>query len=224
MRLNLGCGRAQLPTTKDNPFTKHLMFLPETALDQNERWTNIDRVAIDGVDEVIDLFAYPWVRSSNGNPWNENTVDEIWASHLVEHIPHTARYAPCATTMHQTQGALDGWYAWFYEAWRILKPDGLLHIVSPTAFSNEGMIDPSHTRYILPSSFSYLSPNQDAPFDYQIASHFEAVDNVLVRYSDAWNSMIDAKMVNAEQAHIYSSIHNNLLIEMYICLRAIKDE
>ena len=224
MRINLGCGRAQLPTTKDNPFTKHLMFLPETALDPNERWTNIDRVAIDGVDEVIDLFAYPWVRSSNGNPWNENTVDEIWASHMVEHIPHTARYAPCATTMHQTQGALDGWYAWFYEAWRILKPGGLLHIVAPTAFSLQAMSDPSHTRYIVPSSFSYLSPNPDAPFDYQIAACFEAVDNVLVRYSDAWNSMIDAKMVNPDQTHMYSELYNNVMVEMYICLRAIKDE
>jgi len=223
MRLNLGCGRALLPTDKDKPFTKHLMFLPETALDPGERWVNVDRVAIDGVNEVIDLFAYPWVRSSNSNPWNENTVDEIWASHLVEHIPHTARYAPCATTMHQTQGALDGWYAWFFEAWRILKPGGLLHIVAPTAFSNEGVSDPSHTRYILPSSFSYLSPNPDAPFDYQIAAHFEAVDNVLVRCSDAWSSMIDAKMVNAEQAHIYSAINNNVMVEMYICLRAIKD-
>ena len=223
MRINLGCGRAQLPTTRENPFTAHLMFLPETALDPAERWVNVDRVTVDGVNEVIDLFAYPWVRSSNGNPWNDSVADEMWASHIVEHIPHAARLAHGATPMHQQQGALDGWYAWFYEAWRILKPGGLLHIVSPTAFSLQAMSDPSHTRYIVPSSFSYLSPNPDAPFDYQIAACFEAVDNVLVRYSDAWNSMLVAGMVNPDQTHMYSELYNNVMVEMYICLRAIKD-
>lgn len=185
---------------------------------------NVDRVRLDGVGEVVDLFAYPWVRGSNGNPWNDSSIDEIWASHIVEHIPHDARYAPLASSTHRQQGALDGWYAWFYEAWRILKPGGLLHVVVPPAFSFEGMGDPTHTRYIMPASFSYLQPNPDAPFDYQIACRFEAVDDVLVRPSSAWAKLVEEGRVIPELMHLFAEININVYNEIYICLRAIKDE
>lgn len=223
MRLNLGCGRAQLPTTQDNPFTQHLVFLPESALDPDERWINVDRVKLEGVGEIVDLFAYPWVRSSNGNPWNDSSIDELWASHIIEHIPHDARYAPLASAMHRQQGGLDGWYAWFYEAWRILKPDGLLHIVTPLAFSKSGVSDPSHTRYILPSSFSYLVPNPDAPFDYQIAARFEQEGELRAKPSDEWFDRLSKGEVSEVTMSDLATKLNNVYEEIYICLRAIKD-
>ena len=224
MRLNLGCGRAQFPTQKDNQYTAHLQYLPFTALDPDERWINIDRVGIDGVDEVVDLFTYPWIRSKNGNPWNNSVCDEMWASHMVEHIPHDARFAQVATTMHRSQGSLDGWYAWFYEAWRILKPGGLLHIVAPMAFSTGAMMDPSHTRYILPQSFGYMVPNPDAPFDYQIAARFEQFDQITVRASQHWASVAKENNMTQQQIEWAGHVNNNVFDELYICLRAIKDE
>jgi predicted SAM-dependent methyltransferase len=225
MRLNLGCGRAQFPTTEDNPFTRHLQFLPETALDPNEKWINVDRAQLPGVDECIDIFSYPWVRSSNGSPWNNNSVDEIWASHIVEHIPHEARFSQNAASIHVAQGRLDGWYAWFYEAWRILKPGGLIHITSPVAFSNAAMGDPSHTRYITSTSFGYLSgSNSDAPFDYQIAAHFEQIGDILARPSeDIYGKLASGKITQEEMLEMGSKL-NNVFDEIYICLAAVKQE
>lgn len=222
MRLNLGCGRAQLPTTADNPYTQHLQMLPDTAYDLDERWVNVDRVGIDGVNEVVDLFEYPWVRSSNGNPWNDSTVDEIWCSHIVEHIPHTARFNAGATATHRAQGGLDGWYAFFFEAWRILKPGGLMHITAPLAFSLAGTSDPTHTRYITPTSFGYLVPNIDAPFDYQIAARFEATDNPLLRPDGEWQQKVESGEIAMERVMELGTHYLNVFDEVYVCLKAVK--
>jgi predicted SAM-dependent methyltransferase len=185
----------------------------------------VDRAQLPGVDECIDIFSYPWVRSSNGNPWNNNSVDEIWASHIVEHIPHEARFSQSATSTHVNQGRLDGWYAWFYEAWRILKPGGLIHITSPFGFSNAAMADPSHTRYITATSFGYLSgPNTDAPFDYQIASCFEQVGDVLARPADDIANKLSTGQIMQDALLEMGSKLNNVFDEIYICLAAVKTE
>jgi len=142
----------------------------------------------------------------------------------VEHIPHTARFMPLADPTTREQGLLDGWYAWFYEAWRILKPGGLLHIVTPLAFSHAAMSDPTHTRYVLPSSFGYMVPNPDAPFDYQIAARFEQEGPLYAKPCDEWVTRLDAGEVTRATIDDLSTKINNVFDEMYICLRAVKDE
>jgi hypothetical protein len=181
LRLNLGCGRAHLPTTSDNPFTAHQQYALErfmpAAYETKAGWVNVDQEDLPGVQEVVDLFTYPWVRQSNGNPWNDNSVDEIFCSHIVEHIPHVARLGSVVDKHLQQAARLDGWYAFFYEAWRILKPGGHILIVAPYAWSSGAVQDPTHTRYVQPESFSYFAPNPDAPFDYRIPARFESADN-----------------------------------------------
>lgn len=181
MRLNLGCGRAQLPTTRDNPFTIHLIQLPDSAFTA-EDWVNIDAAKIDGIDEVVNLFEYPW-------PWADNSADEIWCSHLIEHIPHLAMLAftperPYKETL-ANMARLDGWYAFFHEVHRVLKPGGIFHAITPHGQSVSGMTDPTHTRYILPGTFSYFKPNPDAPFDYGLPYEFEAVHEPFLRPGDS---------------------------------------
>jgi hypothetical protein len=177
MRLNLGCGRAQFPTTKDNPFVAHQIgyleqFVP-SALEKGMNWVNVDTALIEGVDCVLDLFEYPW-------PWKDNSVDEVWCSHIVEHIPHYAELIsytdlePSDTLRRAAK--LDGWYAFFYEVWRVLKPGGVVHVVAPYAWSSAAVLDPTHTRMVAPGSFSYFVPNPNAPFDYQIPAQFEQTD------------------------------------------------
>jgi len=56
VRLNLGCGR-----------------------DVREGWCNLDSVALPGVDHVCDLEA-------DHLPFADDSVDEIEASHLLEHV------------------------------------------------------------------------------------------------------------------------------------------
>jgi hypothetical protein len=216
MRLNLGCGKAQLPTYEGNPLTKHLTHLPQTAY--TEQWVNVDAVDIDGVDYLQDLFYYPW-------HWADDTVDEIWCSHIVEHIPHTAEYhSGVASPELKRMAKLDGWYAFFYEAWRIMKPDALLHIVAPYAWSGAGMIDPTHTRYILPGTFGYFKPDEAAPFDYGIIPKFEAVDNPIMRIADMkrLKQIIGDAQPTSEILEMVAWMGVDLIDEMYLCLRAVK--
>jgi predicted SAM-dependent methyltransferase len=54
----------------------------------------------------VDLGRFPW-------PWEDETVDEILASHILEHF------------------TLDGGERFLSECYRVLKPRGVLHIAVP---------------------------------------------------------------------------------------------
>lgn len=166
MKINIGCGRFQFPTSRDNPILQHYQWCPMPDSIFDDEWVNIDKVDIPGVDQKMDAFKYPW-------PLADNSADEIWASHLVEHIPHAARLDGDISPELLRMANLDGWYAWHYEAWRVLRHGGILHIITPYAFSFGAMADPTHHRYLVPGSYSYFTPNPDAPFDYQIIPHLQ---------------------------------------------------
>ena len=56
MRLNLGCGK-----------------------DHKEGYINIDKISVPGVDMAYDLEKLPY-------PFKNNSVDEIYVSHILEHL------------------------------------------------------------------------------------------------------------------------------------------
>lgn len=62
MNLNLGCGRKIL---KDA--------------------INVDVTKYPGVDAVVDLSVYPW-------PWTDESIDGIYASHVIEHLEDPVRF------------------------------------------------------------------------------------------------------------------------------------
>lgn len=76
--LNLGCGRVIMPTKP-----KHY-GLVETSLLEYPTWWNVDRNPEPGVDQTLDIFAYPW-------PWDDNSFGGALCAHVVEHIPHDIR-------------------------------------------------------------------------------------------------------------------------------------
>ena len=227
MRLNLGCGRAQLPTTRDNPFTAHLSQLPDSAFGADD-WVNVDAAMIDGIDEVVNLFQYPW-------PWADNSVDEIWCSHLIEHIPHRANIkVPIWQRKPRSlsiMARLDGWYAFFHEVHRVLKPGGLFHAITPHGNSVSGMTDPTHTRYILPGTFGYFKPNPDAPFDYGLPYQFAAVNEPFLRPATnetiARLSAVAGEPDKEKRAELeavfwaWAQHRVNVFNEIYIQLRAV---
>ena len=253
LKLNLGAGQVILPAQKlypDEPtatrradgeektppaFTgpegydvapvyRHLRPLPETCFEAG--WVNVDRHLHPGIQEQVDLFRFPWVRSSNGSPWNDDTVDEIYCSHIIEHVPHEARLAdglPGATAARYRElvERLDGWFMFFYECWRILKPDGRVHVVAPFGLSQAGVSDPTHTRLIVPGSFSYLKPdNPEAPFDYGIPFKFEVEGAPLIRFREEW--AIRAGELDPQQALKLSMSYFDVCDEIRITLRAVK--
>ncbi len=84
-------------------------------------------------DLKVDLFKFPL-------PWKDGTVDEIYASHFVEHIPQEKRWP------------------FFEECWRILKLEGVMRIIVPSFKSERSMGDMTHEMPpVVPMSFYYLN-------------------------------------------------------------------
>lgn len=160
VRLNLGCGKLTFPN--------------------EEGWVNVDIADLDGVDKQVNLFEFPW-------PFEDNYADYMIASHIVEHIPHQVIRKEVEWLEDRGEGMktwykasqvpheLDGFFAFFAEAWRILKPGGIITVICPYGPSSMAMQDPTHTRFIVPATFSYLGPQTSPTFDYGLPFAFESV-------------------------------------------------
>ena len=151
---NLGCGKVIFPTPEMREAEPHV------------DWLNIDRLPLPGVEQQLDLFQYPW-------PLPDEYFDHLFCSHVVEHIPHQPRYSGwCSAETWKRYQDLDGFYAFFAECWRVLKPGGTILVVVPHAGSDGADQDPQHTRYLVPTTISYLCQQQSPTFDYHLGSYF----------------------------------------------------
>lgn len=96
MKLNLGSGRRVL-----------------------EGYVNVDIVQLEGVDQVVDLFQFPW-------PWEDGSVDEIYSRHFFEHVPGKLRMK------------------FMDECYRVLAPEGKMTFIVPYYASVWAIQDPTH--------------------------------------------------------------------------------
>ncbi len=218
MRLNLGCGCVQIHETD---------------------WVNVDKMSLVGVDQVVDLFRYPF-------PWATSSVSEIRCSHLLEHVPHEAKLSETSAwpyhTMEFVEWAeklldMDGFYSFMSEVWRVLEPGGLADFVVPYGMSRYAMQDPDHTRFIILATVNYLTPqaedpggkktfDRDTPFVFKLAGLQCKMDDkeyeTLFRLGKTGDERFDdwsqyRQMQIAE--HVWGA-----LIEMEFILQAIKSE
>lgn len=152
---------------------------------------NTPKEGFEGVDIAgdkalhhVDLFKFPW-------PWADNSVDEINCSHFAEHIP--ARTVEEADLFFPISGAVaeaisthprdyrgrDMFFAFFDEAWRVLKPNGFMHVIVPHLRSDRAFQDPTHRRFICEATFCYLWKDWrdvNVP-QYDVRCNFEAQVN-----------------------------------------------
>jgi transglutaminase-like putative cysteine protease len=192
--VNLGSGKVHLPAAQP---AHHALV--EAAIYDYPEWVNVDISANVGADQVVNLFEYPW-----GLP--DNSFDAALLSHLVEHIPHGT-------------GALDGFYAFFAELYRVLTPRAVAHVLVPYGRSTGAFQDPTHHRYILPETFTYLTPNPDAPFAMDYGSAWEIVD---VRYG----LTPLAGAFAGDQVTLQRALETqfNIASDLYVKLRSLKPE
>jgi SAM-dependent methyltransferase len=223
--INLGCGKMIMPREKP----AHHGLIPDNVYTDSIVWDNVDSAELPGVDKVIDLFDYPWRHHINSRPdtptWRtaanpemaipDDTYDVALATHLCEHIPHAVMRGGrvVATT--------GGWWAWWDELGRVLKPGGVAHILVPYGFSRGGFIDPTHTRYIIPETFGYFVPDPNAPFDYGLKYRWDAIAQPLVGFTPMAYHYAKQEFGNVEfdSLSAIAQKYNNAISEFSISLR-----
>jgi ubiquinone/menaquinone biosynthesis C-methylase UbiE len=107
----------------------------------------VDIVPLPGVNVVADL--------NSGLPFRDNSVDEIYTSHTLEHV--------------------DNFTGTMEELYRICKPNALVHIWVPHASCPfVTWIDPTHRRGLTIETFSYFNPATNH-LSYYSRARFEIV-------------------------------------------------
>lgn len=103
-----------------------------------------------GAQHVVNLQQYPW-------PFEDESVLEINCSHYIEHIPMEMVHTGSLCTICPPTPPKDALFAFFDECYRILVPDGWLHIVVPAHRSDRAFQDPTHRRFITAQTFAYMN-------------------------------------------------------------------
>jgi len=113
----------------------------------------------------VDLFKFPW-------PFKDESVEELHASHLCEHIPAREIEPRDLQGLQTPDGnyiidpltdrvraflGQDMFFAFMDECYRILAPDAWMTIVVPSGRSNRAFMDPTHRRFFMQETFLYLS-------------------------------------------------------------------
>jgi SAM-dependent methyltransferase len=93
-------------------------------------WVNADIAPLRGVDVVCDLDDI-W-------PWDDNAADEVFAKHVFEHVSDPVLFMA--------------------EAWRVLKPGGILTIFTPYYRHMYAFTDPTHKRFCTEMTWDYWTP------------------------------------------------------------------
>ena len=112
--------------------------------------TYLDISPDEGVDVVWDLNNHPL-------PFEDNTFDEIYAYNILEYLA--------------SQGNTTFFYEEFDEYHRIIKPNGILHIIVPEINKPAAWADPGITRVLPPSVFKILEKTWKLVISRSIGEH-----------------------------------------------------
>ncbi len=140
-KLNIGCGN-----------------------DVKEGYINLDNKKLKGIDVVHDLNKTPY-------PFSSGTFDEIYASHVLEHLEDLSKVMK--------------------ELHRIIKKGGCLIIRVPHFTNSGAFADPTHRHFFGFRTFDYFL--EDSEMSYYFDFHFERIKKKLIfgkRFS-IWNWILE---------------------------------
>lgn len=142
----------------------------------------VDNVELPGVDVKHDLLDFPY-------PFADGCAKEVYLKHVLEHfeLPDIQRI--------------------LREAYRILAPEGTVHVRLPHAFSIAAWADPTHRRAFTFISADFLTVNAAKAYYKETDNLWELVDTSArvtwfnwkryrMRRLDAWLSRLVAGCLN----------------------------
>jgi tetratricopeptide (TPR) repeat protein len=130
----------------------------------------------DGADIVADLEKFPW-------PFEDNSVDEIFCSHYIEHTPDLISFVN--------------------ELYRIMKVGAKAEIIAPYYSSIRAWQDPTHLRAISENTYLYFSKQWrtiNKLDHYPITADFDFECNYYL--DQAWQGKSDAEVQFAIKHYI----------------------
>lgn len=169
MKLHLGCGRNVLAG-----------------------WTNLDTHPLPGVDVVFDLDQC----RSTALPFPDDTVDEMLASHVIEHLTQPL---PFMQELH-----------------RIAKPGASAIFRVPYGSSDDAYEDPTHVRPYFMKSFGYFAQPFYWRADYGYRGDWATEKVTLVVDAGKYSGK------SAEEILLEVNQARNVVKEMIVELRAVK--
>lgn len=168
-KLNIGCGRNSRPG-----------------------WLNLDIADLPGVDVIADLDNC----RKRHLPFEDNSFEEFYASHVIEHIKDTL-------------GLMQ-------ELHRIAKPNAKAIFRCPYGSYDSAFEDPTHVRQYFINSFEYFSQPAYWRADYGYRGDWLTEKIILVVDKNKYNGDKPEKILN--EAYMY----RNVVREMIVELKAIK--
>jgi SAM-dependent methyltransferase len=168
LKINLGCGR-----------------------DVKEGWINIDIEEGPRIDVVHDLNLV----KIEPLPFPDSSVDEIYASHVMEHIPNLLDLSQ--------------------ELHRVAKPGARMIIRVPYGSSDDAYEDPTHVRQCYVSTFQYLAQPAYWKADYGYRGDWrEVVTKLCIRKTHE-----NMKIEDIQHAIMH---YRNVVEEMIVDLECVK--
>ncbi len=152
----------------------------------------LDIARVPGVDVLADVM--------RPLPLRDNSVDEIQASHIVEHV--------------------DDLMAFMGEIWRVCKPGALVYLRFPHGTSKfDTWKDPTHRRGVFLATFEYFDPStfDGAFWGYYHPAKFETV-NRRINFNmnaDTWQPKFFRRLAGAT----FDRLANRNARAQYFCER-----
>lgn len=147
---------------------------------------------------VHDLLTFPW-------PFEDNSIDETFCSHFLEHIPHGNGYN-------------DPMFEFMDELYRVLKPGAGATFICPYYTSVRAFQDPTHQRFINEPMFNYFNEDWrklNKLTHYPIKCNFE-----IIKLDHAIAEELNGK---AQDAIAYQAMHMwNVVMDLQVTLRKPK--
>lgn len=146
-----------------------------------------------GSDIEADLFTMPF-------PFDDDSVDFIYSSHFVEHVPD--------------------WDAFWSEVYRVISPKGIVVAMTPYHSSVRAWQDPDHKQAISEQRYAYLSKRLREEMK---TNHYGCKANFEM-FLKPWFNWHKDFADKSEAARLYAKEHYiNAVEDMVVFLRAVKE-